>query len=72
MLGYPSYGLNHHPTIIAEASGSNHGGLGGKNFVIELPFMRVTIDNLCEGLKSQCEWIKRPVPMKGNMDFLSF
>lgn len=62
MLGYPAYGLKHHPTIIAEACCSNQGGLGGANFVIELPFMGVTIAKLCEGLRLQWDIFESPTP----------
>jgi hypothetical protein len=60
MVGYPALGLEHHPGILAEAAGRNDGGLSGRAWVIELPFMRTTIEELANGLKGIWDLLESP------------
>jgi len=60
MVGYPALGLEHHPGILAEATGRNEGGLTGRAWVIELPFMRTTVEELTSGLKSIWDLLESP------------
>jgi hypothetical protein len=60
MVGYPTLGLEHHPGILAEAVGRNEGGLSGRAWVIELPFMRTTVEELTSRLKSIWDLLESP------------
>ena len=60
MIGYPSLALEHHPGILAEAAGRNEGGLSGRAWVVELPFMQVTVKELTSGLKSIWDLLESP------------
>lgn len=61
-VNYPSLGLSHHPTILAEAAKINVGGLGGNSFVLEAEFMRSTVSTLCEGIKANWSMLFNPKP----------
>ena len=60
MVGYPAIALEHHPGILAEAAGRNEGGLSGRAWVIEIPFMRTTVEELTSGLKSIWDLLESP------------
>jgi hypothetical protein len=60
MVGYPALALEHHPGILAEAAARNEGGLSGRAWVLELPFMRTTVEELANGLKSIWDLLESP------------
>ena len=60
MVGYPALALEHHPGILAEAAGLNEGGLSGRAWVIELPFMQTTVEELTSGLRSIWDLLESP------------
>ena len=59
-LHYPKYGVTYHSSLIAEAAGMHEGGINGAWAIFELPRMRETIANLCDGLKRQWQLFEQP------------
>ncbi len=61
-LHYPQFNLVHSPTILAEAAKRNEPGLGGRAFVLEVDFMRRTVQEICDGLKKHWDLFSSPSP----------
>ena len=59
-VGYPALSLEHHPGILAEAAGRNQGGLSGSAWVLELPFMRTTVEELATRLTDAWDLLEAP------------